>query len=97
MLCKINNRHFNSFMTSKRLRGATVARLTPDQKVACSNHVGVKSHFYVSLLNTLFKISLLTTFDIKKNYFVFKSSQLLFVFLRLGLILKHKIINVTVK
>ena len=24
------------------LRGATVARLTPDQKVACSNHVGVK-------------------------------------------------------
>ena len=26
-----------------RLRGATVARLTPDQKVACSNHVGVTS------------------------------------------------------
>ena len=26
---------------SKRPRGATVARLTPDQKVACSNHVGV--------------------------------------------------------
>ena len=25
----------------RRLRGATVARLTPDQKVACSNHVGV--------------------------------------------------------
>ncbi|VDN95177.1 unnamed protein product [Brugia pahangi] len=25
----------------QRLRGATVARLTPDQKVACSNHVGV--------------------------------------------------------
>ena len=25
------------------LLGATVARLTPDQKVACSNHVGVKS------------------------------------------------------
>ena len=24
-----------------RLRGATVARLTPDQKVACSNHVVV--------------------------------------------------------
>ncbi len=23
-------------------RGATVARLTPDQKVACSNHVGVR-------------------------------------------------------
>ncbi|KMQ89721.1 protein kinase 2 [Lasius niger] len=28
------------------LRGATVARLTPDQKVACSNHVGVKSNFF---------------------------------------------------
>ena len=27
---------------SERPRGATVARLTPDQKVACSNHVGVK-------------------------------------------------------
>ena len=27
-----------------RLRGATVARLTPDQKVACSNHVGVKAN-----------------------------------------------------
>lgn len=26
------------------LRGATVARLTPDQKVACSNHVGVIHH-----------------------------------------------------
>jgi hypothetical protein len=28
-----------------RLRGATVARLTPDQKVACSNHVGVIAVF----------------------------------------------------
>ena len=27
------------------LRGATVARLTPDQKVACSNHVGVNVFF----------------------------------------------------
>ena len=26
---------------SNRLRGAMVARLTPDQKAACSNHVGV--------------------------------------------------------
>ncbi len=25
-----------------RPRGATVARLTPNQKVACSNHVGVR-------------------------------------------------------
>ena len=30
---------------TRRLRGATVARLTPDQKVACSNHVGVTSRF----------------------------------------------------
>ena len=28
---------------STGLRGATVARLTPDQKVACSNHVGVST------------------------------------------------------
>jgi hypothetical protein len=28
-----------------RLRGATVARLTPDQKAACSNHVGVNLIF----------------------------------------------------
>ena len=27
-------------------RGAMVARLTPDQKVACSNHVVVKLHFF---------------------------------------------------
>ena len=27
------------------LGGATVARLTPDQKVACSNHVGVSNVF----------------------------------------------------
>ena len=35
-----------------RLRGATVARLTPDQKAACSNHVGVKNKFfYIFVLN----------------------------------------------
>ena len=28
-------------LLSVGLRGATVARLTPDQKAACSNHVGV--------------------------------------------------------
>ena len=32
-----------------RLRGATVARLTPDQKAACSNPVGVKIFFPQSL------------------------------------------------
>ena len=31
------------------LRGATVARLTPDQKVACSNHVGVKLFLFLVL------------------------------------------------
>ena len=29
------------------LRGATVARLTPDQKAACSNHVGVRNIFEI--------------------------------------------------
>ncbi|EZA50124.1 Putative serine/threonine-protein kinase F31E3.2 [Ooceraea biroi] len=33
------------------LRGATVARLTPDQKVACSNHVGVKVSFFSYFLS----------------------------------------------
>ena len=39
-----------------RLRGATVARLTPDQKVACSNHVGVRYFFRsnVSIRNGMF-------------------------------------------
>jgi hypothetical protein len=32
-------------LLTRRLRGATVARLTPDQKVACSNHVGVTFRF----------------------------------------------------
>ena len=27
-------------------RGATVARLTPDQKAACSNHVGVMAFIF---------------------------------------------------
>ena len=36
----------------QRLRGATVARLTPDQKVACSNHVGVINIFFLLLRPT---------------------------------------------
>ena len=36
-------------VTIARLGGATVARLTPVQKVACSNHVRVKAE----VLNTL--------------------------------------------
>ena len=35
-----------SYILVSRLRGATVARLTPDQKVACSNHVGVKDGIF---------------------------------------------------
>ena len=36
--------------------GATVARLTPDQKVACSNHVGV--NFFSSIYEFLISISI---------------------------------------
>jgi hypothetical protein len=35
-------------------RGATVARLTPDQKAACSNHVGVKFFSIRIIFSTLF-------------------------------------------
>ena len=45
--------HFHVYSTrieilqkQERLRGATVARLTPDQKAACSNHVGVKYTYF---------------------------------------------------
>ena len=34
------------FALINRLGGATVARLTPVQKVACSNHVRVTSGFF---------------------------------------------------
>ena len=34
------------FSNNARLGGATVARLTPVQKVACSNHVRVTSGFF---------------------------------------------------
>ena len=46
------------------LRGATVARLTPDQKVACSNHVGVIDFFYLpqSIFNTRYKFGNLFLF-----------------------------------
>ena len=39
----IHNPEGNRFLQliSFGFRGATVARLTPDQKAACSNHVGV--------------------------------------------------------
>ena len=37
-----------SFVGSiSRLRGAMVARLTPNQKAACSNHVGVSADLFM--------------------------------------------------
>ena len=52
--CKMFEFTLCSFYTS-RARGATVARLTPDQKVACSNHVRVKILYsYIRL--TVFKV-----------------------------------------
>ncbi len=33
--------------------GATVARLTPDQKVACSNHVRVKTFYFKIIPNNI--------------------------------------------
>lgn len=57
---------------SSGLRGATVARLTPDQKVACSNHVGVNISFF--FFKAQFKYPLLSMnllhrcFPSYKNY-----------------------------
>jgi hypothetical protein len=36
-----------------RSRGATVARLTPDQKVACSNHVAVIHYHFLPILESI--------------------------------------------
>ena len=59
-----------------RLRGATVARLTPDQKVACSNPVGVTNflnlffmYFYL-FVKCGFLLLLLSCFS---SFFKFKS------------------------
>ena len=50
--------HYNKFQHSW-VRGAVVARLTPDQKAACSNHVGVNASFFVTVYNkTLSKLNL---------------------------------------
>ena len=57
---------------SQRLRGATVARPTPDRKVACSNHVGVITVmlYYLFYHNFFFIISphryaTILAFDVK--------------------------------
>ena len=44
------------------LRGAMVARLTPDQKAACSSHVGVTLNFLFLLFFTI------TSFLFIKNW-----------------------------
>ena len=49
-----------AFLEIVWLCGATVARLTPDQKVACSNHVGVKT-FYDKTNSTVGKWGMLCT------------------------------------
>ena len=40
---RIINIYYLASIKTKGIRGAMVARLTPDQKVACSIHVGFKS------------------------------------------------------
>ena len=44
LMVALRTKHKPIFVTCG-LRGAMVARLTPDQKAACSNHVGVSLHF----------------------------------------------------
>ena len=51
-----------------RACGATVARLTPDQKVACSNHVGVIRFFK-------FRIKIVRGINIIKDRFGFRELE----------------------
>ena len=46
MLMTLNEKVATSPLLPTRLRGAMVARLTPDQKVACSNHVKVRKSVF---------------------------------------------------
>ena len=66
--------HFNEFkyinFTSNfcvGLRGAMVARLTPDQKAACSSHVGVTEDFFFYFIFLLRKYQF--SFGLTKNRF----------------------------
>ena len=56
-----------------------VARLTPDQKVACSNHVGVTNFFFPSLSH----------FSIVSNH----SFVSVFIFIFLGLVTFHPLLT----
>ena len=55
----------NKREAKQRLRGATVARLTPDQKVACSNHVGVNKSFIFSFFEFKYKFIYFSTIYLK--------------------------------
>ncbi len=48
--------HLNS-QFNWRFRGAMVARLTPDQKVACSNHVGISNCSFAATTQLQFSSS----------------------------------------
>ncbi len=48
LLDRVSQKNNSTFLI-QGLRGATVARLTPDQKVACSSHVGVKFPFLCNI------------------------------------------------
>ena len=67
--------HFNEFkyinFTSNfrvGLRGAMVARLTPDQKAACSSHVGVTEDFFFIIIFFLLR-KYQFSFGLTKNRF----------------------------
>ena len=58
------------------LRGAMVARLTPDQKAACSSHVGVTevSVLFIFFLSRKYQFSFgLTKNRFRESFFIFFS------------------------
>ena len=57
--CTNRNCHFQACARNyqHRIRGAMVARLTPDQKVACSIHVGFNSCYPCNFFFHLFSVS----------------------------------------
>ena len=60
------------------LRGATVARLTPDQKAACSNHVGVSQPFFLleAILDNFLKIISCLQWGLNSWPLVYKTNAL---------------------
>ena len=78
------SRSNNGMECTARLRGATVARLTPDQKAACSNHVGV---------NLIFVF--LAAFKLPINL-ISKCPDLLYRLQRTGSLQHHSFLSVVV-